>query len=256
MKKLLFALPVILLLAAGCNFSKQIFNKTSVIQSVKNTASSTTSPITADKSLSGWKIYTSGHIALSFKYNPIWGNPKEFYYENDADKRVGISALGKILTISFGNDNCPCIDLASPDYSQYEGVAPYGGQVPINDYYNNTVANMNDAVYNLQKLGLITPAYSSTIGVLPALTYIEALPPGGMSSFWGIASIAKIDINGFGGITVSQDLTPPNTPDNLDQNSPVFNSFIKQAENKTLDPDTQTKIDQFNEFVSTMNFSN
>jgi hypothetical protein len=74
MKKLLFAFPIVALLAAGCNSSQipQSTNTTPATQNSTQNTNSTSSPTSAQANTSNWQTYASQKYSFQFKYPTDW----------------------------------------------------------------------------------------------------------------------------------------------------------------------------------------
>jgi hypothetical protein len=112
MKKLLFALPVAVLLAAGCNSNQPAVenqpNNTQQTQNQQTTppsantqatppaqqTASTSTPTLTDKT-ANWKVYTSGQYNYSFKYPSDWALTDNGSTMDDVNKILSLINVNK-----------------------------------------------------------------------------------------------------------------------------------------------------------------
>lgn len=253
MKKLFFAVPIIALLATGCNSSQQVYNQhvvqTPIAQNTTPTDTSTSTVAPKIDATQNWLSYTSHRLGLSFKYPAAWGKPIESYRNATTDSNCTPSDspgcwAGQTDSISFSNDNkagltkYPNVYSASQDFQPYEGSSGFIGKTSVDQYYQNDNSPHK------------TVATKITLGSQPAITYITA-DSGGMDTFFGIQTISQINSKPFYALTVMENLNPYNA-DATDQQE---QNFIQQVQNKTLDSSTQTRIDEYNLFLSTFVFT-
>ena len=189
---------------------------------------------------SDWKTYHDAVSGLEFRYPPAWGEVDSSY----SVKKLPYS--GQISSIAFTNSRTasatflgyPSITLASKDSTCYEGCA-YNGQGNLVDMYDGESDYKTEPVFfnigeRVQAVSFITTNNNTTYA--PDLHQMLVY--------------ANITDSIFAGMEVSVILD-----ESLPRGEPDEIAFIQGVKDKNLSSDLQARIDEFNLFVSTFQFT-
>lgn len=222
-----------------------------------------TKTITQPDPTANWRSYTSTKAGLSFKYPPEWGDVIEKYQDSaELQTKSELSPKGRQLYLSFSNDIYvqPNPNYVSSKYldtskSKYPWISLYSNDTAFwesGPYYKGGPLEEQLRVYTDNNWVTSKPAYFDLAGKYPSIKFTSTREQGYGDNFKKDVIKVFTQTNGlFNGIEIDQRLTGSGQMDMGEKISQEELNFIKNFEDRTLDIQTQNKVDEFNLFVST-----